>query len=74
MTGQLQRVAQPPMTGAEILAEAEWLLDGGMSAEQIAEALERKPVSMATLAYRHRNTRIQHLFDQIRNGRAGSNQ
>lgn len=65
-TQQLERVKQPRMTGPEILAEVEWLHEGGMSAEEIAEAMGRKPVSLATLAYRHNNDRVRRLFDQLK--------
>jgi hypothetical protein len=57
-------VKQAPMTGAEVLDEVEWLLDGGMHPKVIAAQLGRKVTSIHKLAWKHGNERVHAAFTQ----------
>lgn len=54
------------MSAAEVVAEAEWLLDGGVHPLVIAEQLSYKPQSIARAAQRLRNRRVTHAFGSLR--------
>lgn len=54
------------MSAAEVIAEAEWLLDGGVHPLVIAEQLSYKPQSIARAAQRLRNRRVIHAFASLK--------
>lgn len=52
------------MTAAEVIAEVEWLLDGGMHPLYIAEAIGRTTHALNKLMWRHGRSDLARLFDQ----------
>lgn len=58
------------MSGAELVAEAEWLLSFGMSPERVAEQLDRDVTAIAKAAYRAGRNDIGALFEGLRERKA----
>ena len=54
----------PKMTGREVLAEVQWLLDGGVHPELIAQQLGRSVEAINRMARRHRQLEIARVFNQ----------
>lgn len=50
--------------GEELLAEVEWLLDGGMHPLYIITAVERSPQAIAKAAWRAGNKRVEYAFNK----------
>ena len=50
------------MTTAEIIEEVDWLLGGGMTTYQVAQALERSPGSLFKAAWRMGRKDLTTLF------------
>lgn len=56
------RKAEPRLTGAELLAEVQWLLDGGVHPLLAADELHRTPASIETAARRLGNADLARLY------------
>jgi hypothetical protein len=54
-----------PMTGPEMIAEIEWLLEGGMGSFYVAEALHRDRLTIARLLNRHKRYDLAARFERV---------
>lgn len=54
-----------PMTGPEIIAEIEWLLDGGMGTFYVAQALRRDRDVIARFLHRNNRHELAARFDRV---------
>jgi hypothetical protein len=52
------------MTGEEVLAEVEWLLDAGVHPLLIAQELHRTLSALEVMARRHGNDRIRTVYQK----------
>lgn len=52
----------PPMTGEEVVAEAAWLLDGGVHPLLVAEQLGKKPTALYQAARRAGRADVMSAF------------
>lgn len=54
--------SEPRMIGAELLAEVDWLLDGGVHPLMVAEELKRTPSLLEVTARRHGRPDLVAIF------------
>jgi transcriptional regulator with XRE-family HTH domain len=52
----------PPLSGDELIAEIDWLIDGGTRAEDIATAVNKSPYALERMAQRHERHDLTSLF------------
>lgn len=62
---RVARRGDKPMTGAEKLDEAQWLLDGGVHPEVVAAQLGATVAGLAKLAERHRRRELARVFGNL---------